>query len=126
MGSVWLAERSDGRFDRQVAIKFLHFALASHGVAECFKREGRILAQLAHPHIAELIDADVTLNDEPYLVLEYVQGKQIDEYCDEQMLGLDARITLFLDVLAAVAHAHANLVIHRDIKPMSWSAAMAR
>ena len=117
MGSVWLAERNDGRFERQVAIKFLHFALASHGMAERFKREGRILAQLAHPHIAELIDAGVTLNDEPYLVLEYVQGKQIDEYCDEHLLGLDARISLFLDVLAAVAHAHANLVVHRDIKP---------
>ena len=117
MGSVWLAERSDGRFERQVAIKFLHFALASHGVAERFKQEGRILGQLAHPHIAELIDAGVTLNGEPYLVLEYVQGKQIDEYCDEHILGLDARITLFLDVLAAVAHAHANLVVHRDIKP---------
>lgn len=117
MGSVWLAERNDDRFERQVAIKFLHFALAPNGVAERFKREGRILAQLAHPHIAELIDAGVTLNGEPYLVLEYVRGKQIDEYCDEHMLGLDARIALFLDVLAAVAHAHANLVVHRDIKP---------
>ena len=117
MGSVWLAERNDGRFERQVAVKFLHFALASHTVAERFKREGRILAQLAHPHIAELIDAGVTSNGEPYLVLEYVQGKQIDEYCDEHKLGVDARIALFLDVLAAVAHAHANLVVHRDIKP---------
>jgi tetratricopeptide (TPR) repeat protein/tRNA A-37 threonylcarbamoyl transferase component Bud32 len=117
MGSVWLAERNDGRFERQVAIKFLHFALASHGVAERFKREGKILGQLAHPHIAELIDAGVSSEGQPYLVLEYVQGKQIDEYCDEHMLGLDARIRLFLDVLAAVAHAHANLVVHRDIKP---------
>ena len=117
MGSVWLAERHDGRFERQVAIKFLHFALASHRLAERFKREGKILGQLAHPHIAELIDAGVSPNGEPYLVLEYVQGKQIDEYCDEHMLGLDSRIRLFLDVLAAVAHAHANLVVHRDIKP---------
>ena len=117
MGSVWLAERNDGRFERQVAIKFLHFALASHGVAERFKREGKILGQLAHPHIAELIDAGVSPDGQPYLVLEYVQGKQIDEYCDAHMLGLDARIRLFLDVLAAVAHAHANLIVHRDIKP---------
>lgn len=117
MGSVWLAERSDGRFERQVAFKFLRFALASPGMAERFKREGRILAQLTHPHIAELIDAGVTHNGEPYLVLEYVQGKQIDEYCDEHTLGLDARIKLFLEVLAAVAHAHANLIVHRDIKP---------
>jgi eukaryotic-like serine/threonine-protein kinase len=117
MGSVWLAERADGRFERQVAVKFLHFAMASQNVAERFKREGKILAQLAHPHIAELMDAGVTPNGEPYLVLEYVQGKQIDEYCDENRLAVDARITLFLDVLAAVAHAHANLIVHRDLKP---------
>jgi eukaryotic-like serine/threonine-protein kinase len=117
MGSVWLAERSDGRFERQVAVKFLHYALASQGAAERFKREGRILGQLAHPHIAELIDAGVTPGGEPYLVLEYVSGKQIDEYCDERILGVDARIELFLDVLGAVTHAHANLIVHRDIKP---------
>jgi serine/threonine protein kinase len=117
MGSVWLAGRNDGRFERQVAVKFLRFALSSQGLVERFKREGSILAQLAHPHIAELIDAGVTTNEEPYLVLEYVKGKQIDEYCDEHMLGVDARIELFLDVLGAVAHAHANLVVHRDIKP---------
>lgn len=117
MGHVWLAERVDGRFERQVAVKFLHFALASLGAAERFKREGRILGQLTHPHIAELIDAGVTGKGEPYLVLEYVKGEQIDEYCDERKLGVDARIKLFLDVLDAVAHAHANLVVHRDIKP---------
>src|SRR5436309_10925224 len=60
MGSVWLAERNDGRFERRVAIKFLHFAAASSAAAERFKREGRILGQLAHPHIAELMDAGVT------------------------------------------------------------------
>jgi serine/threonine protein kinase len=117
MGSVWLAERHDGRFERQVAIKFLNFAVASRAVAARFEREGRILGQLAHPHIAELIDAGVTHKGEPYLVLEYVEGKQIDEYCDERALGLGARIELFLNVLSAVAHAHANLVVHRDIKP---------
>jgi serine/threonine protein kinase len=117
MGSVWLAERMDGRFERQVAVKFLRFAVASQGAAERFKREGRILGQLAHTHIAELIDAGVTAKGEPYLVLEYVKGKQIDEYCDECLLGVDGRIELFLDVLDAVAHAHSNLVVHRDIKP---------
>lgn len=117
MGDVWLAERIDGRFERQVAVKFLNFALGSQGAAQRFKREGRILGQMAHPHIAELIDAGVTPKGEPYLVLEYVRGKQIDEFCDERMLGVDARIKLFLDVLGAVAHAHANLVVHRDIKP---------
>lgn len=117
MGHVWLAERIDGRFERQVAVKFLNFAVVSQGAAERFKREGRILGQLTHPHIAGLLDAGVAAKGEPYLVLEYVEGKQIDEYCDERTLGVEARIKLFLDVLGAVAHAHANLVVHRDIKP---------
>ena len=117
MGSVWLAERSDGRFDRRVAVKFLNFSVAATGGVQRFKREGRILGQLTHPHIAELIDAGVTAKEEPYLVLENVAGKHIDEYCDHHQLHVDARIRLFLDVLSAVAHAHANLVVHRDLKP---------
>jgi len=117
MGSVWLAERSDGRFDRRVAVKFLNFSVAATGGVQRFKREGRILGQLTHPHIAELIDAGVTAKEEPYLVLENVAGKHIDEYCDHHQLHVDSRIRLFLDVLSAVAHAHANLVVHRDLKP---------
>ena len=117
MGSVWLAERSDGRFQRRVAIKFLHFSVAAQGGIERFKREGRILGQLAHPHIAELIDAGVTSKGEPYLVLEHVEGEHIDQYCDQHKLSVEARINLFLDVLGAVALAHANLIVHRDIKP---------
>jgi serine/threonine protein kinase len=117
MGSVWSAERSDGRFERRVAIKFLRFAMTSGIGAERFKREGKILGQLTHPHIAELMDAGVTSNEEPYLVLEYVEGLPIDQYCDKQKLEVTARIRLFLDVVSAVAHAHANLIVHRDIKP---------
>jgi eukaryotic-like serine/threonine-protein kinase len=117
MGSVWLAERSDGRFERRVAVKFLRFSVASYGGAERFKREGMILGQLSHAHIAELIDAGATPNGEPYLVIEHVEGEHIDQYCDERSLGLDARVRLFLDVLSAVAHAHANLIVHRDLKP---------
>ena len=117
MGTVWLAERSDGRFERRVAVKFLRFSLASQGAAERFKREGRILGMLSHPHIAELIDAGITPNAEPYLVLEHVEGEQIDEYCDRHNLDVDRRIRLFVDVLSAVAQAHANLIVHRDIKP---------
>lgn len=116
MGSVWLAERSDGRFERRVAIKFLRLAVGTQG-AERFKREGSILARLADPHIAELIDAGVTSNAEPYLVIEHVEGEQIDQYCDQRRLDVDARIFLFLDVLSAVAQAHANLIVHRDLKP---------
>jgi serine/threonine-protein kinase len=117
MGSVWLAERSDGRFQRRVAIKFLRFALVAWGGAERFKREGRILGQLEHPHIAGLIDAGVTPQGEPYLVLEHVDGEPIDQYCDRLGLTVEARISLFLDVISAVAQAHANLIVHRDIKP---------
>jgi serine/threonine protein kinase len=117
MGSVWLAERSDGRFERRVAIKFLRLSMSARGAAERFAREGKILGQLAHPHIAELIDAGVTPGGEPYLVLEYVAGEPIDEHCDRHILSLDARLQLFLDVLDAVASAHAQLIVHRDIKP---------
>jgi len=117
MGSVWLAERSDGRFERRVAVKFLRFALGTRGAALRFAREGKILGQLAHPHIAELIDAGVTPGGEPYLVLEYVEGQPIDEYCDQRALTIDTRLRLFLGVLDAVAAAHAQLVVHRDIKP---------
>jgi serine/threonine-protein kinase len=117
MGSVWLAERNDGRFERLVAIKFLRFSVASHGGVERFKREGSILGWLTSPHIAELIDAGVTPKGEPYLVLEHVEGEHIDEYCDGHALDVDRRIRIFADVLSAVAQAHAHLVVHRDIKP---------
>jgi serine/threonine-protein kinase len=116
MGTVWLAERADGRFARRVAIKFLNFALAGHG-EDRFKREGRILARLAHPHIAQLLDAGVSAAGQPYLVLEHVDGEPIDRYCDHHGLDIYARLRLFLDVLDAVAHAHASLIVHRDIKP---------
>ena len=116
MGAVWLARRSDGRFEGQVAIKFLAVAFAGHA-EERFRREGTILARLTHPHIARLIDAGISPDHQPYLVLEYVRGEHIDRYCDEGALDLRARLRLFLDVLSAVGHAHANLVVHRDIKP---------
>jgi serine/threonine protein kinase len=115
MGTVWLAERSDGRFQRQVAVKFLSIGFAGGG--ERFKREGSIVGRLTHPHIAELLDAGVSSPGQPYLVLEYVDGDHIDRYCDQNKLDVAARIRLFLDVLDAVAHAHAHLIVHRDIKP---------
>ena len=117
MGSVWLARRSDGRFERQAAVKFVNIALAGRATEERFKREGSILGRLTHPHIADLLDAGVSSDGQPYLILEYVDGEAIDRYCDEHKLDIDARVRLFLDVLAAVAHAHANLIVHRDIKP---------
>ena len=117
MGNIWLARRSDGRFERQAAVKFVNIALVGPATEERFKREGSILGRLTHPHIAELLDAGISPAGQPYLILEYVDGPTIDQYCDEFQLDLEARIRLFLDVLAAVAHAHANLIVHRDIKP---------
>ena len=117
MGTVWLARRSDGRFERQAAVKFVSIALAGPGGEERFKREGSILGRLTHPKIAELLDAGVSPGGQPYLILEYVDGMAIDRYCDRHRLDVNSRIRLFLDVLAAVAHAHANLIVHRDIKP---------
>jgi tetratricopeptide (TPR) repeat protein len=117
MGTVWLAERSDGRYEGRAAIKFLSAGLIGHVVQERFTREGSILAKLSHPSIAHLADAGVTAAGQPYLVLEYVDGDPIDHYCEREKLGVDQRVQLFLDVLAPVAHAHTNLVVHRDLKP---------
>ena len=116
-GAVWLAQRTDGRYQGQVAIKLLHLALLGRVGAQRFAREGAILARLQHPHIARLLDAGVAPGGQPYLVLEHVQGERIDQHCSTRELDIEARLGLFLDVLAAVAHAHSHLVIHRDIKP---------
>ncbi len=117
MGTVWLAERVDGRFQGRVAIKFLAVSLASRIGQERFKREGSILGALAHPHIAHLMDAGVSATGRPYLVLEYVAGDDIARHCDARGLDVRARVGLFLDVLSAVAHAHGHLIVHRDLKP---------
>ena len=117
MSTVWLAEREDGHFERRVAVKFLNIALIGNGGEKRFKREGKILGLLVHPNIAELIDAGVLPTGQPYLVLEHVDGVDIDRYCDEHNLDIPARIRKFLDVLQAVAKAHANLIVHRDLKP---------
>ncbi len=117
MGSVWLARRNDGRFEGKVAVKLLNIALIGQSGEERFRREGRLLGRLTHPNIARILDAGVMPAGQPYLVLEHVEGRTIDVYCDERRLSLAQRIRLFLDVLAAVGHAHANLIVHRDIKP---------
>ena len=117
MGSVWLGERADGRFEGRVAVKLLNAALVGRAGEARFAQEGRILARLTHQQIARLVDAGTTAIGQPYLVLECVAGVPIDRYCDEQRLDVPARLRLFLDVLAPVAHAHGNLVVHRDIKP---------
>jgi len=115
MGSVWLARRSDGHFEGHAAVKFLNLALLAR-VAGRFRREGSVLARLAHPNIGRLLDAGL-LAGQPYLVLEYIDGDPIDRWCDTHALGVRARLRLFLDVLGAVTHAHNNLILHRDLKP---------
>lgn len=118
MGSVWLARRTDGRYEGLVAIKFLQAGLFGRAGSARFAREGSILARLDHPHIARMLDAGVTADRaQPYLVLEYIDGLPIDRHCAEQRLGTHAVLRLFLDVLAAVAHAHTRLILHRDLKP---------
>jgi signal transduction histidine kinase len=103
MGSVWLARRSDGRYEGQAAVKLLNLGALGHGGAERLRHEANALAKLSHPNITHLIDAGVTAG-QPYLVLEYVEGEPIDVWCDAQGLGVEARVQLFLQVLRAVSH----------------------
>lgn len=120
MGSVWLAERADGRFEGRAAVKLLNPSLMGASPSrgeERFKREGSLLARLTHANIARLLDAGVSASGQPYLVLQHIDGQPIDRHCDDRTLDIEARLRLVLDVLAAVAHAHANLVVHRDLKP---------
>lgn len=117
MGSVWLAERSDGLFTRRIALKLLHPALMDRAMTERFAREREILASLNHPNIARLLDAGFAADGQPYLALEYVEGRPLIAYCDACRLSLRARLELFLQVLDAVQYAHGHLVLHRDLKP---------
>lgn len=117
MGAVYLAARADGAFRRMVAIKMVRPEAASGEVLRRFEQERQILASLDHPNIARLLDGGVTPDGLPYLVMDYVDGKPIDIYCDEHQLGVDARLKLFGDICSAVKHAHAHGVIHRDLKP---------
>ncbi|MFO1467269.1 MAG: serine/threonine-protein kinase [Steroidobacteraceae bacterium] len=117
MGSVWLARRHDGRFEGQVAIKLLHLSLVASQGESRFRREGSLLARLAHPGIARLLDAGIGPAGQPFLVLEFVAGDHLDRHCDQHRLDIGARLRLFVEVLEAIAYAHANLVLHRDLKP---------
>jgi eukaryotic-like serine/threonine-protein kinase len=117
MAAVWMAERSDGVMKRPVALKLPYAGRALPGLPERMAREREILATLSHPNIARLYDAGVTAQGQPYLALEYVEGTRIDEYCTAKKLGARARLELFIQVATAVEHAHAKLVVHRDLKP---------
>src|SRR6185503_16535313 len=116
---VWLADRSDGRFKGQAAVKLLNASLIGHEGERRFRREGSILARLRHPGIARLHDAGLSPLGQPYIVLEHVDGEPIDRFCAARGLDVHGRLRLFLEVLEAVAHAHGNLIVHRDIKPQN-------
>jgi serine/threonine protein kinase len=117
MGTVWLAERADALIRRPVALKLPHPALYDSQFAERFARERDILAALNHRSIARLYDAGISGSGQPFLALEYVEGTQLTDYCDQRGLPLEARIGLFCEVLHAVDYAHGLRVIHRDLKP---------
>jgi len=117
MGIVHLAERDDGQFRRRVAIKVIRGGPDAVDLHGRFEAERHILASLDHPNIARLLDGGLTEDGRPYLVMEYIEGLPIDEYCRRQRLDVEDRLRLFCAVARAVHHAHRNLVVHRDLKP---------
>jgi|AntRauTorcE11897_2_1112592.scaffolds.fasta_scaffold00097_42 serine/threonine-protein kinase len=117
MGVVFLAEHSSADIEHKVAIKIIRSGKATQENIKRFEREQRILAGLNHSGIARLFNAGATEDGAPYIIMEYVDGIPIDEYCIEQNCSLDYKIDLFKDILQAVRYAHENLVIHRDLKP---------
>jgi serine/threonine protein kinase len=117
MGSVYLAERADGTYRKQVAIKIVHAERNNSVILERFRREREILASLDHPNIARLIDGGSTEEGLPYFVMEYIDGQPIHRWCDERKLNVGQRLELFRSVCSAVQYAHQRLVVHRDLKP---------
>jgi serine/threonine-protein kinase len=117
MGVVYRAQRIDGLFEREVAIKLIRIEFASPTLVRRFEAERRTLAALNHPNIAQLLDGGTTPDGRPYLVMELVLGTPIDRFCDEQRLSIEERLRLFVRVCSAVHYAHQNLVVHRDLKP---------
>ena len=117
MGQVWLASRADGLYERRVALKLLRPGLADPNLRLRFTRERQILARLEHAHIARLLDAGISSDQQPYLALDYVDGEPITDWCRLREPSVEARLRLFLQVCEAVSHAHANLIVHRDLKP---------
>jgi serine/threonine-protein kinase len=117
MGVVYLARRADGQFEQDVALKLVRHGMESDEVRRRFLLERQLLARLQHPGIARLLDGGITADGRAWFALEYVQGVPLYDYCRDSALDLDARLRLFLKVCEAVAYAHRNLVVHRDLKP---------
>jgi serine/threonine-protein kinase len=117
MGSVFLAKKAEGDFEGQFALKVIRRGMDSDEVVQRFRAERRILTRLEHPNIARILDGGTTGDGRPYFVMEHVEGRPIDEFCDGEELSIPARLELFLDVCSAVHFAHQNLIVHRDLKP---------
>ncbi len=117
MGTVYLAERADGTFEKRVALKVIRRGLDTDDVLERFARERHVLARLDHPGIARLLDGGTTDDGRPYFVMEYVEGEPLVDYCDARGLDVEARLRVMIAVSEAVQYAHQNLVVHRDLKP---------
>ncbi|HEV2764092.1 MAG TPA: protein kinase, partial [Pyrinomonadaceae bacterium] len=117
MGAVYLAERADDEFRKNVAIKLVKRGMDTDFILRRFRNERQILASLEHPNIARLFDGGTTDDGLPYFVMEYIEGQPVHRFCNAHRLTIADRLRLFLQVCAAVAHAHRNLVVHRDIKP---------
>src|SRR5262245_58579430 len=114
MGAVYLAVRDDDQFHKDVAIKTLKFDLDSGPAVARFRHERQILAHLEHPNIARLLDGGATEYGTPYIVLEYVEGMPITQWCEERQLAIEQRLALFRQVCEAVQYSHQHLVVHRD------------
>jgi len=117
MGAVYRAIRADGQYKQQVALKIVRSELGAEFTTGRFKNERQILASLNHPNIAKILDGGATPDGVPYFVMELVEGRRLDEYCDVRKLATTERLNLFLQICAAVQYAHQHLIIHRDIKP---------
>ncbi len=117
MSQVFKAVRDDQQYEKQVAIKLLKPGLDTDSLLRRFKAERQILAQLSHPNIAHLLDGGATEDGAPYLVMEYIEGKPIDAYCDDRELGVNERIDLFRSLCSAVHYVHQHLMVHGDLKP---------
>ncbi len=116
-GSVWKARRTGRRPEGFVALKLLHRSLLGPSGVARFRRESALLSRLSHPDIVRLLDTGLTPEGQPFLVLEYVDGKPIDQHCDLHRVGVRGRLTLLHQVMDSVGHAHARHIVHRDIKP---------
>src|ERR1700722_16546602 len=117
MAVVYLGERDDQNYRKRVAIKMVMPGTGTEQILQRFRNERQTLAALDHPNIVKLLDGGSCEDGSPYLVMEYVEGLPIDQYCDQRQLSIDDRLGLFREVCAAVQYAHQNLVIHRDLKP---------